>query len=316
MNRLYRFLFFALFVTSVQAQDYPTKPIRILVPYPPGGVTDVAARLVGAKMSESLGQPIIVENQPAAGGVVATNSLARMAPDGYTLGAVFDSFATNPFLSKGVTHNPITDFAPISLMVRSPQLLVVHPGTGIKTISDLIARGRDKDKVFFSIPGAGTSSRLSAELLKTSANMDITLVSYRGGAAALNDLLGGQVTGMIVSMNLVWTHVQSGKLVALGVSSSQRNPLLKSVPAISEVLPGFEVHSWSGMVAPAGTPKPILDKLHTELVKALAHPDVREKLTAQGAEVVASTPGEFAEMISKESNRWGKIIRDNKITAD
>jgi tripartite-type tricarboxylate transporter receptor subunit TctC len=117
-------------------------------------------------------------------------------------------------------------------------------------------------------------------------------------------------------MNLVWTHVQSGKLVALGVSSSQRNPLLKSVPAISEVLPGFEVHSWSGMVAPAGTPKPILDKLHTELVKALAHPDVREKLTAQGAEVVASTPGEFAEMISKESNRWGKIIRDNKITAD
>jgi tripartite-type tricarboxylate transporter receptor subunit TctC len=168
----------------------------------------------------------------------------------------------------------------------------------------------------FSIPGAGTSSRLSAELLKTSANMDITLVSYRGGAAALNDLLGGQVTGMIVSMNLVWTHVQSGKLVALGVSSSQRNPLLKSVPAISEVLPGFEVHSWSGMVAPAGTPKPILDKLHTELVKALAHPDVREKLTAQGAEVVASTPGEFAEMISKESNRSGKIIRDNKITAD
>ena len=298
------------------AQDYPTKPIRIVVPYPPGGVTDVAARLVAPKMSETLGQPIIIENQPAAGGVVATNALARSAPDGYNLGVVFDSFATNPYLYKGVTHDPLKDFVPISLMVRSPQLLVVHPGKGIKTIQDLLAQGKEKNKVFFSTPGAGTSSRLSAELLKSTANIDITLVSYRGGAAALNDLLGGQVTGMIASMALVLPHVQSGKLVPLGVSSPQRSPQISSVAPIAETLPGFEAQSWTGMIAPVGTPKPILDKLHAALIKALASPDVREKLAGQGVEVVGGTQAEFADWLAKESLRWGKVIKERNITVE
>ncbi len=295
---------------------YPNKPIKVIVPYPPGGVTDVAARVASARMSELLGQPIIVENQPAAGGVPATNALAKAAPDGYTIGVMFDSFATNPFLYKGVTHDPIKDFAPISLMVRSPQLLVVHPSTGIRTIDELIKRGKEKNKVFFSTPGAGTSSRLSAELFKTMAGMDITLVSYRGGAPALNDLLGGQVTGMIASMGLVLPHVQAGKLVPLGVSSPQRSSQAPSVAPIAETVPGFDAQSWTGMVAPAGTPQVVLDKLSDAVTRALRTPEVRTRLVEQGLEVVASTPAEFGTWVARESTRWGKIIKEQNVTVD
>ena len=307
---------FALVSSLALAQDYPRKPIRIVVPYPPGGVTDVAARLVAPRMGETLGQPLIVENQPAAGGVVGTNALARSAPDGYNLGVVFDSFATNPWLYKGVTHDPLKDFAPISLMVRSPQLLVVHPGKGIRTIQDLLAQGKEKNRLFFSTPGAGTSSRLSAELFKSMANIDITLVSFRGGAPALNDLLGGQVTGMIASMALVLPHVQSGKLIALGVSSPTRSPQIGSVAPIADTLPGFDAQSWTGMIAPAGTPRPILDRLHAAVVKALASPEVREKLAGQGVEVVGSTQAEFGEWLARETQRWSRIIRERNITVE
>ncbi len=306
----------SLFASVTFAQEYPVKPIRIIVPYPPGGVTDIAARLVAPKMGEILGQTVIVENLPAAGGVVATNALARMAPDGYNIGAMFDSFATNPYMYKGVTHDPLKDFAPISLMLRNPQLLVVHPSKGIRNIAELIQMGKEKNKVFFATPGAASSSRLSAELLKDSAGIDITMVSYRGGAPALNDLLGGQVTGMIVSMSLVAPHVQAGKLIAIGVSSPKRHAQFPQVPSISDTLPGFEVQSWTGMVAPAGTPTAILDKLHNALLRALNDPQVREKLTGAGAEVVGSTRNEFADFLVRESSKWGKIIKDRGITVD
>jgi len=299
------------------AQDYPSKPIKIVVPYPSGGVTDVATRMVATKMSDTLGQPIIVENQAAAGGVVATNAVARMTPDGYTLMAAFDSFATNPFMYKGVQHDPIKDFAPIALMVRSPQLLVIHPQIGAKNIQEFIRIAKEKgDRIAFSTPGAGTSSRLSSELFKQLADVDITLVTYKGGAPALNDLLGGQVAGMIASMSLVLSHVQQGRLVAIGVSSPRRIQQLPNVPTIAETFPGFEAQSWTGMVAPAGTPRPIIDRVHGALIKALASPDVREKLTAQGVEIVGGTPEAFGEWIARESARWGAVIRQRKITIE
>lgn len=319
MNRPNRLLCVALLAAmtgAALAQDYPRKPIRVVVPYPPGGVTDIAARVVAPRMGETLGQPLIVENQPAAGGVVGTNALARSAPDGYTLGVVFDSFATNPYLYKGVTHDPLKDFAPISLMVRSPQLLVVHPSKGIRTLQDLLAQGKEKNRLFFSTPGAGTSSRLSAELFKSMAGIDITLVSFRGGAPALNDLLGGQVTGMIASMALVLPHVQSGKLIALGVSSPTRSPQISTVAPIAETLPGFEAQSWTGMIAPAATPRPILDRLHAAVVKALASPEVREKLAGQGVEVVGGSQAEFGEWLARETQRWSRIIRERNITVE
>jgi len=301
----------------VLAQEYPNKPIKIVVPYPPGGVTDVATRLVAAKMSESLGQAVYVENQPAAGGVLGANRVAKAAPDGYTLMGVFDSFATNHHLYKGVEHDPIKSFTPISLMVRSPQLLVVHPGLGVKTVADLIRLAKEKgDRLAFSTPGAGTSSRLSSELFKQAAEVDFTLVFYKGGAAAVTDLIGGQVGGMLVSMSLVLPYVQQGRLLALGVTSPKRSPQLPDVPPIADTLPGFDAQSWTGMVAPAGTPRAIIDKLHSAVTKALAAPDVRDKLSGQGVEVVASTPEAFADLIARDGVRWGAIIRQRKITID
>lgn len=305
------------FVFSVGAQDYPNRPIKIIVPYPPGGVTDIATRFVAVKLSESFGQPVIVENMPAAGGVVGTNRVAKAAPDGYTLMAAFDSFATNPYMYRGVEHDPIKDFAPISLMVRSPQLLVVHQSTGAKTLADLVRLAKEKgDQIAFATPGAGTSSRLSSELFKQMAGVDITLVSYKGGAPALNDLLGGQVSGMIVSMSLVLPHVQQGRLVALGVSSPGRNSILPNVPPIADTYSGFEAQSWSGMIAPIGTPKPIIDKLNQAIVKALQSAEAREKFSSQGVEIVASSPQVFSELIAKEGNRWGAVIRRLKISVD
>jgi tripartite-type tricarboxylate transporter receptor subunit TctC len=302
---------------AAMAQDYPTKPIRIIVPYPPGGVTDIATRLVAAKMTEAFGQPVVVENIQAAGGVVGTNRAARAPPDGYTLMAAFDSFATNPYLYKGVEHDPIKDFAPITLMVRSPQLLVVNPAAGVKTTAELVRLAREKgDRLAFATPGAGTSSRLSSELFKQVAGVDITLVTYKGGAPALNDLLGGQVSGMIVSMSLVLQHVQHGRLIALAVSTPKRIAQLPDVPTIAETFPGFDAQSWTGMVAPAGTPRPIIDKLNAAILKALAAPDVREKLVGQGVEVVGSTPEMFGEWVAREGNRWGAVIKRLKITVD
>lgn len=298
------------------AGDFPQRVIRIVVPYPPGGVTDIAARLVAPKMAEQFGQAVVVENIAAAGGVVATNSLAKAAADGYTLGVVFDSFATNPFLYKGVTHDPVADFIPISLMVRSPQLLVVNPASGIKSIAEFLKAAKEPNRVMFSTPGAGTSSRLSAELLKASAGLDITLISYRGGAQALNDLLGGQVTGMIASMSLVFPHVKTGRLTALGVSSPQRTPQAPEVPPIAESIPGFEAQSWTGMIAPAGTPPAIIERIHGAVVKALAAPDVRQRLNEQGVEVVGSSAAEFGAWLQKETSRWGRVIQERKITVD
>ncbi len=212
MNKITHFSWAALALSAslVFAQDYPNKPIKMVVPYPPGGVTDMATRAVSAKMSEAFGQAIIVENQPAAGGVVATNAVAKVAPDGYTLLSAFDSFATNPFMYKGVQHDPLKDFAPISLMVKSPQVLVVFPGTGIKNMSDLLKMARAKgDHFSFATPGAGTSSRLSTELFKQYAGIDATLVTYKGGSQAMTDLLGGQVNAMIVSLSLVMEQLNT-----------------------------------------------------------------------------------------------------------
>lgn len=299
------------------AQDYPTKPIKIIVPYPPGGVTDMATRAVSSKMSEAFGQAIIVENLPAAGGVVATNAVAKMPADGYTLLSAFDSFATNPFMYKGVQHDPLKDFAPISLMVRSPQVLVVYPGTGIKSMSDLLKVAKARaDHFSFATPGAGTSSRLSTELFKQYAGIEATLVTYKGGSQAITDLMGGQVNAMIVSLSLVLQHIQTGRLTPIAVSSSRRIPQLPDVPPIAETFPGFEAQSWTGMVAPAGTPKAVIEKLNLALVRALNSTEFKEKFTSQGVEVVGSSPEGFSDWMAKESLKWSQVIKQRKITIE
>jgi hypothetical protein len=305
------------YTSLVFGQDYPVKPIKMIVPYPPGGVTDMATRAVSAKMSEAFGQAIIVENQPAAGGVVATNAVAKMPADGYTLLSAFDSFATNPFMYKGIQHDPLKDFAPISLMVKSPQVLVVFPGTGIKNMADLLKTAKAKaDHFSFATPGAGTSSRLSTELFKQYAGIDSTLVTYKGGSQAMTDLLGGQVNAMIVSVSLVLQHIQSGRLTPLAVSSAKRIAQLPDVPPIADTFAGFEAQSWTGMLAPAGTPKAVIDKLNAALVKALNSSDFKEKFTSQGVEVVGSSPEAFADWMNKESLKWSQVIKQRKITIE
>jgi len=300
--------------TSARAEDYPSHPIKIVVPYPAGGVTDLVARAVGAKMSEQFAQPVIVENQPAAGGVVGTNAMAKAPADGYTLLCAFDSFATNPFMYKTVQHDPLKDFAPISLMVKSPQVLVVYPGTGIKNMADLLRVAKEQGERFaFATPGAGTSSRLSTELLKQYGALDSTIVSYKGGSQAITDLMGGQVSAMIVSANLVMTHIQSGRLRAVGVSTLKPIHLLPEVAPIAKTFAGFEAQSWSGMLVPTGTPRPIIDKLNVAINKALASPDLRDKFSSQGAEILGTTPEEFAQWMQKESSKWSAVIKQRNI---
>jgi tripartite-type tricarboxylate transporter receptor subunit TctC len=301
---------------TLQAQDYPVRPIRMMVPNPPGGVTDVLVRLVAPRMSEALGQPIVIENLPGAGGVPGTNLAAKATPDGHTLAAVFDSFATNPFLYNNVQYDPLKDFVPISLMARQPQVLVVNAKVPVKNVAELVRFAKGAGGMTFAVPGLATSSRFSAELLKTTFGVDITIVPYKGGAAAITDVMGGQVQGMIASIGLVLPQLQGGRLTAIAVSSTKRTPQLPNVPAIAETHPGFEAQSWSGMVAPARTPRPIVERINSVLLKALAAPDVREKMEALGTELVGSTPGEFGAWLKAETTRWGRIIREQKITLE
>ncbi len=303
--------------SAAHADDYPNRPLKIVVPYPAGGVTDMVARAVGAKMSEQFGLPVIVENQPAAGGVVGTNAMAKAPADGYTLLCAFDSFATNPFTYKTLQHDPLRDFAPISLMVKSPQVLVVFPGTGIKSMADFMRVAKEEgDRFAFATPGAGTSSRLSTELLKQFGPLDSTIVTYKGGSQAITDVMGGQVSAMIVSVNLVLQHIQTGRLRAVGVSSLKSIQQLPDVLPIAKTFAGFEAQSWSGMLVPAGTPRPIIDRLNASINKALAAPDLRDKFTSQGAEVLGTTPEEFAQWLQKESSKWSAVIRQRHIQLD
>jgi len=301
----------------VAAQEYPVKPIRMMVPNTAGGVTDIAARLIGPRMAEILGQPMVIENRIAAGGVVAANNVAQAAPDGYTLITVFDSFATNPFLFQGVAYDAVKSFAPISLVIKGPQVLAVNPGVGVKSFKEFIELARKQGTAMsFATAGAGTSSRLSLELLKITTGINPTAVHYKGGAPAITDLIGGQVAAMVVALNIGMPYVKAGKLMALAVTSNRRVATLPGVPAVNESFPGFEAQSWVGVLAPAGTPRPIIDKLNATVHRVLAMPEVRERFESQGSVVTPSTPEEFRDWLRIETDKWGRIIRDLKITLD
>lgn len=302
---------------AVHAQNYPSKPIRLVVPIAPGGALDGVARTVGPKLAELIGQPVVIENKAMGGGIPAINELAKGDPDGYTLLMIFDSFVTNRWLFKSAQYDPVKDFAPITLVTRSPQVLLLHPDVGVKTLKDFLALAHSKGAgMDFATAGPATSSRLSLELFKQTANLDLTAIHYRGGNKAIIDLLGGQVKGMIVSISVAVPHVKRGKLVAVAVSSKTRAPLLPDVPPISDTFPGFEAQGWAGLLAPAATPRPLIDYLNAAMLKTLAQTTVKERFETQGYEVVASSPEAFGDWIRAESGKWGKIIREQKITID
>ena len=302
---------------TATAQTYPSKPIRMMVPAAPGGVTDIAARAIAPQMTELLGQPIIVDNRSGAGGVPGTDIVAKASADGYTLLAVFDSFISNPFVFGNAPYDTLRDFAPISLLIRGPQLLVVHPKLGIKSFNDLLAAAKVRRAPFnVATAGAATSSRLSVELFKSTTQLDAMLIHYKGGGPALTDLVGGHVDAMIASAGLVLSQVKSGRLTVLAVTSRERSALVPGVPALSEFVPRFEALSWVGVLAPAGTPRPVVARLNEVLRQAVAQQDARERFAQQGYEIVGSTPEQFGAWLKSESDKWGKIIRERGITAE
>ena len=306
-----------LVAAPATAQVYPTKPIRMVVPTSPSGVTDIAARTIAPPLSDALGQPIVVDNRAGAGGIIGTDIVAKAAADGYTLLAVFDSFVSNPYVFRNAPYDIIKDFAPISLLIRGPQLFVAHPKLGVKTFNDFLALAKSRRiPVNYATAGPATSSRLSVELFKMTAKLDANLVHYKGGGPALNDLLGGHVEVMIASAGLVLPHVKSGRLTALAVTSKDRSALVPGVPSISEFYPRFEAQSWVGVLAPAATPRAVVQRLNREVIKTLAVSEVKERFTLQGYETIGSTPQQFGEWIRNESVKWGKVIRDQGITAE
>ena len=303
---------------SLLAQAYPSKPIRLVVPYDTGGISDLITRMIQPGMASVLGQPVIIENRPGAGGGVGSDMAAKAPADGYTVLSNFDSFATVPFLYANIQHDPIRDFAPVVLMARGPQVLTIDPHLGITTVDEFLQFARKKDsRLTFSTAGSGSSSRLSMELFRNAAKFETEFVSYKGGAPAVNAILGGHVTGMLASIGVVVNQVKAGKLTALGVSSAgKRSPLLPSVPPLSDTIPGFDAQSWVGLSVPAGTPRPIIDKLNFSVVQALKAQDVRDRLESQGMEVVGSTAEVYGEWLKTEVAKWRPIIQALKIQVE
>jgi tripartite-type tricarboxylate transporter receptor subunit TctC len=307
----------AVLGAAAAAQGYPSKPIRMIVPAAPGGVTDIVARVIAPQLTEALGQPVVVDNRAGAGGIIGTDTVAKATPDGHTLLAVFDSFISNPFVFNEVPYDAIIDFAPVALLIRGPQLFVAHPKLGVKTFSDFLALAKSRSApINYATAGAATSSRLSVELFKATTRLDATLVHYKGGGPALNDLIGGHVDAMIASAGLVLPHVKAGRLTALAVTSMERSALVPDVPAVSEYYPRFEAQSWVGVLAPAATPRAIIQRLNAELVRTLAVPEVRDRFNQLGYETVGSTAEQFRIWIRNESAKWGKVIREHAITAE
>jgi tripartite-type tricarboxylate transporter receptor subunit TctC len=300
------------------AQAYPTRPVHVIVPSSPGGAIDVVARLLAPQLAQALGEPFVVENRIGGFGTIGVDQVAKADPDGHMLLATLDSFASNPWLlKKNVTVHKLDDFAPVSLVVRSAQLLVVSPQLGVKTLDEFLRLARAKGTdLNYGTAGAGTSSRLSVELVKALTGIDPTAIHYKGGGPAIVALMAGEVDMMVVTLGVAIEHVRAGKLVPIAVTSPRRHPQLPQVPALAEAYPGFETQSWMGLLAPAGTPAAVVDRLSGEVRRILADGASKDKLESFGYEVVASSPAEFGRFVRAESDRWERLIRERHITID
>jgi tripartite-type tricarboxylate transporter receptor subunit TctC len=308
----------ALIGSPLAAQDYPAKTVHIIIPASPGGASDIAARLLAPKLAEALGQPFVAENRVTSGGIVATAQLARSAPDGHTLMLTFDTFATNPHMYKDLTYDVVKDFAPVMLVARYPQILVVHPSLGVRTVPEFVAYAKANGaKMNFGSAGPASSSRLAYELFKEAAGFQMDPIHYKGGGPAINDLVAGTVQVMLIQAGgAIGTNVRAGKLVGLATSGRERTPKYPDLPTIGEFYPGFETTSWIGLIAPAGTPRAVVQKLNGTLVRILAAQDVKDRFDVQAADIVAGTPEQFGELIRSESAKWGRIIREKNIRID
>ena len=301
----------ALVAVAAFAQAYPTKPIRIIVPWPAGGTVDGVARIVGPKLADALGRPVLVENKAGASGSIGEAEAAKAPADGHTVLLVFDTHAVNHLLYKNLAYDPFTSFEHVSLLVTSPQALVAATNFAPSTVAELVAFAKaSPGKVTYATVGAGSSNHLNALLFAGRTGVDMVHVPYKGGAPMMTDMIGGQVNIMFVSAPQAIPQVKGGRIKALAIGAARRIPQLPDTPTLAETLPGFTAQSWVGMLVPSGTPKAIVARLNAEAVKALADPEVRGKLSAQGFDVVGSTPAEFLAFARAESDKWAKVIRD------
>jgi tripartite-type tricarboxylate transporter receptor subunit TctC len=303
---------------AAAGQDYPNKPIRFVLGQPAGGPTDIVARLIGQKLSERLGQSVVVENRPGAGSNIGTEIVLKAPKDGYTLLVGTVQQIVNPYLFDGLAWDPLRDLAPVSLITKAHIVLVTNPDTPAKNLKELIDLAKSNaGKLSWASAGNGSTGHLALELFKSSAGVDATHVPYKGTQPALTDMLGGRVPVMFDGVITSLPHIRTGKLRPIAVASLTRSQLLPDVPTMTEAgLPGFETVGLATLMAPAGTPSDIVHKLSMEIAAIVRMPDVRDQLVGMGLEVVGSTPAEFTEYIRAESKKWGKVIRDAKIKAE
>lgn len=302
----------------VQAQGYPSKPVRFVIPFPPGGGTDILGRALAPKVSGGLGQQLVVENRGGAGGNIGSEYVAKAAPDGYTLLLGANTLAINATLYQKLGFDPIKDFAAVTMLALGPMVLVAHPSVPAKSVRELVALAkRDASNLNFSSPGNGTPHHIAGELFNRMAGVSITHIPYKGGGPALADVLAGQTQLSMLTMGTVKPHIEAGKLMALGMASAHRSQVAPDVPTISESgVPGYAAELWYGVFAPKGTPPGVIRRLHAEFNKAIAAPEVKDRVLGQGFEIWTSTPEELDRILATDFEKYARVIRDGNIRAE
>jgi tripartite-type tricarboxylate transporter receptor subunit TctC len=300
-----------------QSIAYPSRPVRLIVPFAAGGGLEITARSIGQKLTAKRGQSIVIDNRPGAATIVGTDIASKATPDGYTLLMITTTFAINPSLYSKLPYDPLRDFAPVTQINSVPNILVVNPSLAAQSVRDLIALAKAKPgQLNYASAGAGTSPHLATELFKTMAGIDMTHIPYKGIPPAVTDVIAGRVSMLMTTTISAGPHVKSGKLRALAVTSPKRLVAMPEVPAIAETVPGYEADAFQAMVAPAGVPRDIIRQLASDIAEIIKLPDVRERITADGAEPIGSTPEAFAAFLKRETAKWGKVVRDSGAKAE
>jgi tripartite-type tricarboxylate transporter receptor subunit TctC len=316
--RFVAFVLLAAACTAGTAQGYPAKPIRIVVSFPAGGIADLYARLIGTKVQEAWGQPVVVENRTGAGGNIGAEAVAKSAPDGYTLNmSALGPHAVNVSLFSKLPYDPVKDFAAVALVLEAEGLLVLHPSVPANSVAELIAHARaNPGKLTFASAGMGTASHLAGELFKTMARVEMTHVPYKGNVPAITDLLAGQTSLLFATMPTVLPHAKAGKLRALATIGAARSAAAPELPTVAESLPGFEVNNWIGLFAPAGTPPEIVRRWNAEVMRIMRSPEIQARLPAEGARFSPNSPDEFAAFVKSEIGKWAPVVKASGARVD
>jgi tripartite-type tricarboxylate transporter receptor subunit TctC len=309
-------LLVALTATAA-AQDYPTKPVRLIIPFPPGGSNDVVGRMIATKLGERLGKQVVVDNRPGAGGTIGTELASNAAPDGYTLAIISSAHAVNPWLYK-LNYDPVKSFVPVGILASGTNVLAINPTFSINSVKELVALAKQKPgEIQYASAGIGSFQHLGGELFKLEAGVDMLHVPFKGGGPAMIDVIGGHTKLVFSSLVQTTPHIKSGKLKPLGVGSKKRNPVLPDVPTIAEAgVPTYEALNWWGIVAPAGTPQAVVDKLHKEITEVQNSEEVKKQFATEGADIVQMGSREFGSFMEKEIQKWERVVKEGKIKAE